>query len=210
MTLKKNISSGNKSTNLLSIFQRYFSSKFNLARIKFICLLISSLCKVKTVNFQKLSIGFDNKAATSSNYRRIQRFLADVVLPMRWIAQLIFSLLPEKNNLILVMDRTNWKLGGKDINILMLGISYKNFNLEDTHVTQMDRIEKLVLLVMLAFVWCYKIGDYIDTNIKAIRIIKHGSRAISIFKYGLDYLSRILISGINYLKINVYQFLSCS
>ena len=24
------------------------------------------------------------------------------------------------------MDRTNWKLGGKDINILMLGISYKN------------------------------------------------------------------------------------
>ena len=120
MTLKKNISSGDKSTNLLSIFQGYFSSKFNLARIKFICLLISSLCKVKTVNFQKLSIGFDNKAATSSNYRRIQRFLADVILPMRWIAQLIFSLLPEKNNLILVMDRTNWKLGGKDINILML------------------------------------------------------------------------------------------
>lgn len=108
------------------------------------------------------------------------------------------------------MDRTNWKFWGKDINILMLGISYKNFNLEDTHVTQMDRIEKLVLLVMLAFVWCYKIGDYIDTNIKAIRIIKHGSRALSIFKYGLDYLSRILISGINYLKINVYQFLSCS
>lgn len=367
MTLKKNISSGDKSTNLLSIFQGYFSGKFNLARIKFICLLISSLCKVKTVNFQKLSIGFDNKAATSSNYRRNQRFLADVILPMRWIAQLIFSLLPEKNNLILVMDRTNWKLGGKDINILMLGISYKNivfplmfkmldkrgnsntaerialindfiswfgsdcidclladrefvgkewiaflndngiayhirirenfmvfdpkkqvlskawhyfnnlkigeirhfhrimvindeycylsgmktikdnkiefcivisfnkpeeslekyakrwqietlfkafkssgFNLEDTHVTQMDRIKKLVLLVMLAFVWCYKIGDYIDTNIKAIRIIKHGSRAISIFKYGLDYLSRILISGINCLKINVYQFLSCS
>ena len=83
MTLKKNISSGNKSTNLLSIFQRYFSSKFNLARIKFICLLISSLLKIKTLNFQKLLIGFDNKAATSGNYRRIQRFLADVVLPMK-------------------------------------------------------------------------------------------------------------------------------
>ena len=103
MTLKKNISSGNKSTNLLSIFQRYFSGKFNLAKIKFIYLLISSLCKVKAANFQKLSIGFDNKAATSSNYRRIQCFLADVVLPMRWIAELIFSLLPKKNNLILVI-----------------------------------------------------------------------------------------------------------
>ena len=96
------------------------------------------------------------------------------------------------------------------IETLFKAFKSSGFNLEDTHVTQMDRIKKLVLLVMLAFVWCYKIGDYIDTNIKAIRIIKHGSRAISIFKYGLDYLSRILISGINCLKINVYQFLSCS
>ena len=96
------------------------------------------------------------------------------------------------------------------IETLFKAFKSSGFNLEDTHVTQMDRIEKLVLLVMLAFVWCYKIGDYIDTNIKTIRIIEQGSRAISIFKYGLDYLSRILISGINYLKINVYQFLSCS
>ena len=96
------------------------------------------------------------------------------------------------------------------IETLFKAFKSSGFNLEDTHVTQMDRIEKLVLLVMLAFVWCYKIGDYIDTNIKAIRIMKHDNRAISIFKYGLDYLSRILISGNNYLKINVYQFLSCS
>ncbi len=39
---------------------------------------------------------------------------------------LIFSLLPIKNNLILVIDRTNWKFGEKNINILMLGVSYKN------------------------------------------------------------------------------------
>lgn len=126
MTLNKNISSGGKSLKLLPIFQKYFSNKLKLAGIKFICLIISPLCRVKSVNFQKLSTGFDNKAATLSNYRRIQRFLADVILPMKWIAQLIFSLLPEKDNLILIIDRTNWKLGGKDINILMLGISYKN------------------------------------------------------------------------------------
>ena len=96
------------------------------------------------------------------------------------------------------------------IETLFKAFKSSGFNLEETYVTQIHRIEKLVLLVILAFVWCYKIGDYIDTNIKAIRIIKHGSRAISIFKYGLDYLSRILISGTNYLKINVYQFLSCS
>jgi len=96
------------------------------------------------------------------------------------------------------------------IETLFKAFKSSGFNLEETHVTQIDRIEKLVLLVMLAFVWCYKIGDYIDTKIKAIRITKQGNRAVSIFKYGLDYLSRILISGTNQFKINIYQFLSCT
>ena len=64
------------------------------------------------------------------------------------------------------------------IETLFKAFKSSGFNLEDTHVTQMDRIEKLVLLVMLAFVWCYKIGDYIDTNIKAIRIIGGDSKSM--------------------------------
>ncbi len=38
---------------------------------------------------------------------------------------MIFSLLPEKENLSLCIDRTNWKLGQADINILKLGITYQ-------------------------------------------------------------------------------------
>ena len=41
-------------------------------------------------------------------------------------SKLIFSLLLEKNSLVLVLDRTNWKLGEKNVNILMLRISYEN------------------------------------------------------------------------------------
>lgn len=367
MPLKKNISSGNEDTQLLTVFQAHFTDFLNLARIRFICLFISSLCKVRSVNYSKLSSGFDTKVASSSNYRRIQRFIAEVELPMKWVSKLIFSLLPKNDSLILVMDRTNWKLGEKNINILMLGVSYKNvafplmfkmldkrgnshtserialmkdfidwfgkdcidclladrefvgekwlnflnengiryhirirnnfkvycpkkqtyikawhlfnslkigelrhydkvmklgdeycylsgmktlkdgklefcivisfnkpeealgkyrqrwqietlfrglkssgFNLEDTHVVHLDRLEKLIALVMIAFIWCYKIGDYIDANVKQIPIKKHGSRAVSIFKYGLDYLSRVLISGCNYYNINCLKFLSCT
>jgi hypothetical protein len=47
---------------------------------------------------------------------------------------------------------------------------------------------------MIAFVWCYKIGDFIDEHIKAIKIEKYGRRAISVFRYGFDYLSRCLLS----------------
>ena len=81
MSLKKNISSSNEDTQLLSVFQAHFTDFLNLARIRLICLFISSLCKVRSVNFSKLSSGFDNNVAASSNYRRIQRFIAEVELP---------------------------------------------------------------------------------------------------------------------------------
>ncbi len=42
----------------------------NLARINFIVLLISSLLKVQTVNYQRLAYGMDNSVQISSNLRR--------------------------------------------------------------------------------------------------------------------------------------------
>ncbi len=126
MLIKKKTSSGHEDTELLEVFKAHFTGVLNLARIRLICLFISVLCKVRSVNFSKLSSGFDNESSSPSNYPRIQRFMAGVEIPMKWISQLIFSLLPHPISVTLVLDRTNWKLGKKDINILMLGVSYKN------------------------------------------------------------------------------------
>lgn len=367
MPLKKNTSPHNEDTSLLTMFTAHFGDFLNLARIRFVCHFIGSLCKVKTVNYSKLSAGFNTNARAASNFRRIQRFMASAVLPMEWVAKFIFALLPHQGPLILVMDRTNWKLGKSNINILMLGIAYKNvafplmfrmldkrgnsstceriamvrdfiswfgrgridclladrefvgehwldflnqeniryhirirnnfkvfsprkqkkvtawhlfnnlsvgefkhyqhivrinqqlcylsgtkmikdgkiqylilvsfnrpdqaleyygmrwqvetlfrglkssgFNIEDTHVIALHRLEKLMMLVIMAFVWCYRIGDFIDTHIQPIKIKKHGRRAVSVCKYGLDYLSRVLLTGYNELNINVLKFLSCT
>ncbi|WP_157485858.1 hypothetical protein [Flavobacterium soli] len=57
------------------------------------------------------------------------------------------------------------------------------FNIENTHVTDLERLTKLFSLTMIAFVWCYKIGDYMDENIRKTTIKKHGRRAVSEFKY---------------------------
>jgi hypothetical protein len=59
---------------------------------------------------------------------------------------------------------------------------------------------------MIAFVWCYKIGDYWDENIKKITIKKYGRRAVNVFKYGLAYLSKFLLTGFNSLKICLFSF----
>ena len=78
------------------------------------------------INYDRLASGFDVKADKSSSYRRIQRFMKEYDFPVKTVSVLIFNLLPFKNDLVLVLDRTNWKFGTKNINILMLGVSYKN------------------------------------------------------------------------------------
>lgn len=83
------------------------------------------------------------------------------------------------------------------------------FDIENTHLTKLDRIEKLILLVMIAFVWCYKIGIYLQL-LNPITIKKHGRKAKSIFKYGLDYLENVLLNTVNQKFINVTRFLSCT
>ena len=364
----KNTSLEDKNTTLISILKRHFKGDIHLARVKLICFVITALCKVKTVNYDRLATAFDTGAGKNSSYRRIQRFMAEFDLPMKVISSLIFSLLPVRENLKLVLDRTNWKFGTKNINILMLGVSYKNvafpllftmldkrgnsnteerialiqkyidwfgaatidclmadrefvgeqwlaflnenniryyirirnnfkifsyqkqaeipvfwlfnnlklrefyhypkivelhgqrvylsgqktidregkmefliivsfnkpeqamgyyrerwqvetlfkamkssgFNIEHTHVTDQQRLQRLFLLVMIAFVWCYKIGDYLDGYIQKIKVKTHGRKAISVFKHGLDYLSKCLLTGINALNINVFYFLSCT
>lgn len=367
-TKHTNTSQVYKSTDLCSVLEQNFSTKVNKARLKLISMMILALCKVKTVNYMSLANVFDNNASSESSMRRIQRFMADFDLPMKLISTFIFGILPEKKKLVLVLDRTNWKFGNSNINILMLGICYKNiaiplmfkmldkrgnsdtserielirqfmnwfgkdcidclladrefvghlwldflnknniryyirlrnnfkvfcydrneekpvfwlfnrlkkgqfyhhpkivringvkcyvsglknynrqgiidflilvsfnrpeesleyykkrwqvetlfrafkssgFNIENTHVTDQKRLEKLFMIVMIALVWCYKTGAHLDENIRPIKIKKHQRRAFSVFKYGMNYLNNILISNNNKLDYNVLQFLSCT
>ena len=114
-----------KDTRLISVLQEHLKGEINLARVKYICLFILALCKVKTINYDGLASGFEVKANKNSSYRRIQKFMSEFDLPMEIVSKLIFKLLPHKDDLTLVIDRTYWKFGSKNINILMLGVSYK-------------------------------------------------------------------------------------
>ena len=112
-----------KNSELVSIFHQ--QSGWNLARVKFFVLFICALCKVKTVGFEKLATAFDSPASSDSSLRRIQRFMATYVLDTDLIARLIFRLLPHKPPYGLALDRTNWKFGGVNINILVLAVVYQ-------------------------------------------------------------------------------------
>jgi len=357
-----------KSTELISILAQNFSGKMHLARIKFLGLLLCALCKAQTVSFEKLATAFESSAIRESSLRRIQRFMADYILDSDLIACLIFKLLPHEPPYRLVMDRTNWKFGKNDINVLALTIVYQGvsfpimismldkrgnsntnerikmidrfirlfgyqtidclladrefvgedwvnylnnskiryyirirenfyvndprtgkrfkaswvfndlkcgeckllhriyrvngelcylsaskvknnkgmpelqiiiafnkpenaiqiykdrwqiettfralkssgFNIEDTHLTDLDRIEKLFSIVMIAFAWAYVVGVFANENVKPIKILKHGKRAKSIFKYGLEIIATVLLNSLTTTNVEIFKFLSCT
>lgn len=82
------------------------------------------------------------------------------------------------------------------------------FNIEDTHMCEIERIERLVAVVCVALVWAYLVGDHKDINVKKIRILKHGHRAKSIVKYGLEEISDVLNRPIKKPTFDIFHFFS--
>jgi hypothetical protein len=357
-----------KSTQLISILSQSLSGKMNLSRIKFFGLFICALCKVQTVCFEKLATAFETSSKSCSSLRRIQRFMACYALDTDVIACLIFKMLPHEPPYRLAMDRTNWKFGQTNINVLTLAIVYQGvafpilismlnkfghshtqeriamieryirlfgqqtidcliadrefvgekwidylnsqriryyvrirenfyvdnprngkrikafwifnglkygqfvalrqtyrvngqlchisgskiknkqgepdlqiiisfdkpeeaqqvykerwqietafralkssgFNIEDTHLSDLSRIEKLFSIVMVAFAWAYVVGVFVNQNLKPIRIMKHGRRAKSLFKYGLEMIANVLLNKKNKSNVEIFKFLSCT
>jgi len=362
-----NTSNESKNSILVSTLFEVFGNNMNLARIKFFGLFICALCKVQTVCFEKLATSFEHDVRVDSSLRRIQRFMSEYLLDTDLIARLIFALLPHKPPYRLAVDRTNWKFGAANINILVLAIVYQGvafpviftmmpkfgnssteerielmqryinlfgadtieclladrefvgdhwlgylnhnqiryhirirenfwvdiprnghrvkaswlfnrlklgqfeflhsivsikgqlcylsgskvknkkgipelqiivsfnkpdeaqslykerwqietafkamktsgFNIEDTHLTDLERVKKLFSLVLVAFVWAYKAGIYLD-SIRPIKIKAHGRKAYSLFKYGLNYLANILFNNDIDKFIECCKFLSCT
>ncbi len=362
-----NTKAESKNSILFATLSSIFGDKMNLARIKFFGLFICALCKVQTVCFEKLATAFETGVKVDSSLRRIQRFMAEYMLDVHLIARFVFTLLPHKPPYRLTMDRTNWKFGKSNINILVLAVVYKGvafpilykmmpkfgnsstreriqlmedfielfgvetidclmadrefvgedwlaylnfrhiryhirirdnfwiviprnrhrikaswlfnhvainqycfyrgivyvngqlcylsaskiknregipelqiivsfnkpdeastlykerwqvesafkalktsgFNIEDTHLTDLDRINKLLALVLFAFTWAYVAGVFLD-SICPIKIKNHHRKAKSIFKYGLIYLASVLFSNnIDKFK-DICKFLSCT
>lgn len=356
------------SQNIQQAYQR-IGQKIDPRRINLMAWLIIALCTCRSVNYEKLSQHIGRNVQSKSNHRSIQRFMEQANLPLALIASIIYQSIGIKGKVVLIMDRTNWKFGKHNINILMLAIRHNNiayplmfklldkkgnantqerkdlinqyldlfgnniehlladrefigeswltylnkqrityfirvrsnflvghgkrqkcvskyllslkvgemyystrrkhilsnqcyitglrhldkngktddvilisnlktdkalihyqqrwqieclfkglkssgFNIEDTHVTHLDRLERLLSVTMLAFVWCYNVGDFIHEQVKPIVIKTHGRRAVSVFVYGFRFISRWLISGFkpNFLSnVNFFdRFLSCT
>ena len=71
----------------------------------------------------------------------------------------------------------------------------RGFNLESTHMTNLDKLEKLIAMVSIAYIWAFLTGEELKRTSK-IKFHESGKKVKSSFDLGMKYLRRV-ISFIN-------------
>lgn len=95
------------------------------SRLETLCLLVVGMVNARTVNLSHLACEFSSSAKVESNYRRLQRFFQFVNLGADWAAPLVVRMIGACGPWHLCLDRTNWKVGQRHVNILVLAIVTK-------------------------------------------------------------------------------------
>lgn len=91
-------------------------------RVETLCLLVLGMISARTVNLTHIATERPTRAKVASTYRRLQRFFQQVLLPENWSVGIVIALIGNPDRWYLCMDRTNWKIGKCDVNILMLAV----------------------------------------------------------------------------------------
>ena len=92
-----------------------------------------------------------------------------------------------------------------EIEMLFKALKTAGFNLEDTHIDDLDKIDTLMSLLTIALVWAHKVGERLHNEVRPIKKKKHGYRAQSVFRYGLDYLINIF----SFIHLKLEEFIWC-
>lgn len=84
------------------------------------------------------------------------------------------------------MYRRRW-----EIETMFGCLKTRGFRMEDTHITDPDKIEKVIFVLAIALCWAYRIGD-IQDRAQPIEVKAHGRRARSLFREGLNLIRRAI------------------
>jgi hypothetical protein len=74
------------------------------------------------------------------------------------------------------------------IETLFQTLKERGFNLEKTHLKDFSKLKKLVALVSIAYGVCISLGIYIHNKVQKIKMKKHGYKAKSFARKGIDYI----------------------
>ena len=87
----------------------------------------------------------------------------------------------------------------------------RGFCLESTHLQDAERLGRMAALLTIALCWAFKTGEWLSQH-NPITIKKHGRKAKSIFRVGLDHLRHIFLNleSFEIQSLEAIHFLSCT
>ena len=98
-------------------------------RVETLGMIVVGMVSARTVNLSHLASERPGDTLVASTYRRLQRFFQHVHLEQDWAAPLVCALagLKGSNRWYLALDRTQWQVGGRDVNYLVLAAVTRRF-----------------------------------------------------------------------------------
>lgn len=81
------------------------------------------------------------------------------------------------------------------IEVLFAGLKSRGFDFETTHLRIKQRLSTLVGVLAIAYSLTHATGRYLCQH-RPIRLKRHGRRARSVFRLGLDHLRHVLLQGL--------------
>ncbi|MFV0821270.1 IS4 family transposase [Legionella micdadei] len=81
-----------------------------------------------------------------------------------------------------------------EIECLFQALKGRGFRFEDTHVTQIKRIEKIIAFLAVGFAWAHKVGEWrADKKAIPLKTVRKQKRPqFSFFRYGLDLIRDLI------------------
>jgi hypothetical protein len=100
-------------------------------RLDLLSSLMPALIQVRSVNLMKVATAMPGPANKMSRYRRVQRFFSSGVSPDVFTPLILNKVIKPGKQLFLTltMDRTHWKWGQTDLNLLCLGLLHQDVSI---------------------------------------------------------------------------------
>ena len=72
------------------------------------------------------------------------------------------------------------------IEVCFQNLKTRGFNLEDTHLQDLKRIQKLIAMVSIAYAFCVSLGIYVNRKVKKIKVNADNYKVNSFFRTGMN------------------------
>ncbi|SMB85931.1 hypothetical protein [Deinococcus hopiensis] len=99
--------------------------EFRKNQVELLSLMVLALLQAKDVRHAELAARFSGSAQTRSVIRRVERFFDCHPPSPADVARVVLALLPQARPHGFIIDRTNWKHGQTDVNVLMLAVLWR-------------------------------------------------------------------------------------